>query len=73
MRQYYYVGSNARAARLSGIEVERMQVLGFTMMGLIAGLAGLAFAARVGTAVSTAGVGAELRVITAVILGGASL
>ena len=42
-------------------------------MGLIAGLAGLAFAARVGTAVSTAGVGAELRVITAVILGGASL
>ena len=73
MRQYYYIGSNARAARLSGIEVERMQTLGFTMMGLIAGLAGLAFAARVGTAVSTAGAGAELRVITAVILGGASL
>src|SRR5262249_56631304 len=38
-----------------------------------AALAGLAFASRVGTAVSTAGVGAELRVITAVILGGASL
>ena len=61
MRQYYYIGSNARAARLSGIEVERMQVLGFTMMGLMAGLAGLAFAARVGTAVSSAGAGAELR------------
>src|SRR5689334_17704632 len=73
MRQYYYIGSNARAARLSGIEVERMQILGFTMMGLMAGLAGLAFAARVGTAVSSAGAGAELRVITAVILGGASL
>jgi ribose transport system permease protein len=72
-RQFYYVGSNARAARLSGIAVERVQTLGFTLMGLIAGLAGLAFAARVGTAVSTAGVGAELRVITAVILGGASL
>ena len=55
MRQYYYIGSNVRAARLSGIEVERMQILGFTMMGLMAGLAGLAFAARVGTAVSSAG------------------
>jgi ribose transport system permease protein len=72
-RQYYYVGSNPKAARLSGINVERLQVLGFTLMGLIAGIAGLCFAARVGTSVSNAGVGAELRVITAVILGGASL
>jgi ribose transport system permease protein len=72
-RRFYYVGSNARAARLSGISVENVQILGFTLNGLIAGVAGLAFAARVGTAVSTAGVGTELRVITAVILGGASL
>jgi ribose transport system permease protein len=72
-RQLYYIGSNAQAAHLSGINVERMQILAFTLMGLIAGVAGVAFAARMGTAVSTAGVGAELRVITAVILGGASL
>ncbi len=72
-RQFYYIGSNAKAARLSGINVDRLQVLGFTLMGLIAGVAGLAFASRVGAAVSAAGVGAELRVITAVILGGASL
>jgi ribose transport system permease protein len=72
-RQYYYVGSNPRAARLSGINVERLQILGFTLMGLIAGVAGLCFAALVGASVSNAGVGAELRVITAVILGGASL
>jgi ribose transport system permease protein len=72
-RQFYYVGSNAKAARLSGIPVERIQMLGFTLTGLVAGTAGLAFAARVGTAVSTAGAGIELRVITAVILGGASL
>jgi ribose transport system permease protein len=72
-RQFYYVGSNPRAARLSGIDVPGLQVLGFTLMGVVAGLAGLGFAARVGSAVSTAGVGAELRVITAVILGGASL
>ncbi len=73
LRQLYYLGSNPQAARLSGIDVERLQVVAFVLMGLIAGVAGLAFAARVGTSVSTAGVGAELRVITAVILGGASL
>ncbi len=72
-RLFYYIGSNGKAARLSGINVERVQMLGFTFMGLIAALAGIAFAARVGSAVSNAGQGAELRVITAVILGGASL
>jgi ribose/xylose/arabinose/galactoside ABC-type transport system permease subunit len=72
-RQLYYIGSNAKAARLSGIEVDRLQIQTFVLMSVIAGTAGLAFAARVGTAVSAAGVGAELRVITAVILGGASL
>jgi ribose transport system permease protein len=72
-RQYYYVGSNPKAARLAGIGVERLQILAFTLTGLIAGGAGLCFAARVATSVSNAGVGAELRVITAVILGGASL
>jgi len=72
-RQLYYVGANAKAARLSGIAVERIQILGFVLMGVIAGAAGILFAARVGTALSTAGSGAELRVITAVILGGASL
>jgi ribose/xylose/arabinose/galactoside ABC-type transport system permease subunit len=72
-RQYYYIGNNARAAHLSGIRVDRLHVLAFTLMGTLAGLAGMTFAARIGTAVSTAGDGAELRVITAVILGGASL
>jgi ribose transport system permease protein len=72
-RQYYYIGSNAKAAALSGINVERVQMLAFTIMGVVAGIAGIAFASRVATAVSNAGVGAELRVITAVILGGASL
>jgi len=72
-RKYYYVGANAKAAHLSGIPVDRMLIVGFTLMGLLAGLAGMTFAARVGTASSTAGDGAELRIITAVILGGASL
>jgi ribose transport system permease protein len=72
-RLLYYVGSNPKAARNSGIDVERVQVIAFTASGLIAGVAGLALAARFSTAVSNAGLGTELRVITAVILGGASL
>ena len=72
-RKYYYIGSNAKAAHLSGIPVDRMLILAFTLMGLLAGLAGMIFAARVATATSTSGDGAELRIITAVILGGASL
>jgi len=72
-RQYYYVGNNAKAARLSGMHVERLQILAFTMMGAIAGLAGIVYASRIATATATVGFGAELQAIAAVILGGASL
>lgn len=72
-RQYYYLGSNAQAARLSGLRVERLQVIAFTIVGALAGLAGIVYAARVATASSTIGAGKELGAITACILGGASL
>jgi ribose transport system permease protein len=72
-RQFYYIGSNPKAAHLSGINVDRLQMLSFTLMGMIAGLAGIVYASRIATATSTVGVGAELQAITAVILGGASL
>jgi len=72
-RQYYFIGNNAIAARLSGIDVPKLQITAFALMGFLAGLAGVAFASRIGTSVSIAGDGAELRVITAAILGGASL
>jgi ribose transport system permease protein len=72
-RQYYYIGANEHAAHLSGIHVERMQILAFTLMGLIAGLAGIVYASRIATATATVGDGAELKAIAAVILGGASL
>jgi ribose transport system permease protein len=72
-RRYYYMGANAKAAHLSGIPVDRMLIAAFALSGLLAGLAGITFAARVNTASSTAGDAAELRIITAVILGGASL
>ncbi len=72
-RQFYYIGGNARAAKLSGINVDRTVFVGFAIMGLLAGLAGALLASRLNTAVVLAGSGVELKVITAVVLGGASL
>jgi ribose transport system permease protein len=72
-RQFYYIGSNPRAAHLSGMNVEKLQIIAFTLMGLLAALAGIVYASRVATASSTVGAGKELGAITACILGGASL
>jgi ribose transport system permease protein len=72
-RRYYFIGSNEHAARLSGIRVERMKVYAFVLTAALAGLAGILLSSRLGAALSTSGRGLELRVITAVILGGASL
>jgi ribose transport system permease protein len=72
-RQYYFIGGNARAAKLSGIRVERLILIGFVIVGLLAGLAGVLAASRLNSAVVSAGIGVELSVITATVLGGASL
>jgi ribose transport system permease protein len=72
-RQAYYIGGNARAAKLSGINVDRTVFVFFVIMGLLAGLTGALLASRLNTAVVLAGQGVELKVITAVVLGGASL
>lgn len=72
-RQAYYIGGNPRAAKLSGINVDRTIFIFFVIMGFLAGLAGSLLASRLNTAVVLAGQGVELKVITAVVLGGASL
>lgn len=72
-RQFYFVGGNARAARLSGIRTQRLMLIAFVIMGLLAGVAGVLGAARLNSAVVSAGTGVELQVITAAVLGGASL
>jgi ribose transport system permease protein len=72
-RQFYFVGGNPRAAQLSGIRVDRLILVGFVIMGALAGIAGVFGAARLNSAVVNAGVGIELKVITATVLGGASL
>jgi ribose transport system permease protein len=72
-RRYYYIGGNEKAAELSGIRVKEMKMYGFILSAALAGVAGILLSSRLGAAMSTLGRGLELRVITAVILGGASL
>lgn len=72
-RQSYYIGGNEHAARLSGINVDRLKILNYVITGVLAAAAGIVMTSRLGAASVTAGTGMELRVITAVIIGGASL
>jgi ribose transport system permease protein len=73
LRQNYYVGGNERAARLSGIDVDFVKIFNYCAIALLAGIAGLMITARFGSSSLTVGSGLELRVITATIIGGASL
>ena len=72
-RQSYYIGGNERAARLSGINVDLVKIFNYCLVAVLAGVAGLMITGRFGSASVTIGVGLELRVITAAIIGGASL
>ncbi|MBV6644291.1 MAG: ABC transporter permease [Cyclobacteriaceae bacterium] len=72
-KNYFYIGGNEKAAFLSGIKVEKMRIISFVMSASFAGFAGILLTARMGAAIGTTGQGMELRVITAAILGGASL
>ncbi len=72
-RQSYYIGGNEAAAILSGINVKRIKVFNFALVGFLAALAGIITTARFGSALTTAGKGKELEVISAAIIGGASL
>lgn len=72
-RDVYAVGDNARAARLAGLNVPLTRTLVFTISGLLAGLGGLLLAGMLSNANPNLGLGYELDVIAAVILGGVAL
>ena len=69
-RYTYAIGSNARASRLAGVPLHRYRIAFYVTCGTLAALGGIVSVARVGSAQPTANLGAELDVITAVILGG---
>jgi ribose transport system permease protein len=72
-RYCYAIGSNEATARLCGIGVERTKVWVYVLAGLLTGWAGILVFAQGGGGDPTAGVGLELEVIAAVVIGGASL
>lgn len=72
-RSMYAIGSSPTAARLAGIRTGRAIFVGFMLSAALAGFAGLVLLSEVGVASVTAGETLMLAVITAVVLGGASL
>ena len=72
-RRIYAMGGNNKAAKLSGINTERLTFFVFAIMGALAALAGMIYAARLNSATPKAGQGLELDVIAAVFIGGASM
>lgn len=71
-RRIYAMGGNEKAAKLSGINTERLTFYTFINMGVLAALAGMIIAARLNSATPKAGQGFELDVIAACFIGGAS-
>lgn len=72
-RQVVVIGTNAEVARFSGLDVARVKTVLFLMASTIAALAGLLYAARLGSVRGDAAVGFELDIITMVLLGGVSI
>ncbi len=72
-RYCYAIGSNIEAARYAGVNVARYQILFFSILGALTGVAGVIESSRLVTGQPTAGEGYELRVIAAVVIGGGSL
>src|SRR5688572_5065326 len=67
------VGGNSEAAHLAGIPVERIKIAIFTVQGVMAAFAGIVLASRMTSGQPNAGLGFELEVISACVLGGVSL
>jgi ribose/xylose/arabinose/galactoside ABC-type transport system permease subunit len=69
----YAVGGNENAARYSGINVKRVKVIIYTIMGSLSGLTGVLMASRITSGNPVVGDGYELDAIAACVIGGVSL
>ncbi|TZE80289.1 ABC transporter permease [Calorimonas adulescens] len=72
-RYVYATGSNENAAKLTGIKTDRIKMLVYSISGFTAALSGMIVTSMLNSAPPTAGTGAELDAIAAVVLGGTSL
>ena len=72
-RYVFALGSNEATARLCGVNVPLVKIAIYTLAGLFIGIAGMLYFAKLKTVNPTAGMGLELRIIAAVVIGGGSL
>lgn len=73
-RHIYAIGGNSEAARLSGININKLSIIVFAFSGMFAAFAGVLMAARLGSGQPSSGISDfAMEVITAVVLGGVSI
>lgn len=72
-RKVVYTGSNPKAAAYSGVRTQKVIFLTTVLTSTLCGVAGVIYMARFGSAQPTFGIGMELNVIAAAVIGGASL
>lgn len=72
-RSVYAVGSNLEAARLAGLNVNKIKILAFSVAGVLVGISAILLSSRSGSADSSTGLGIEFTGITACVLAGVSL
>ncbi len=72
-RYIFATGSNKEAARLSGVNVKKWEMMAYVISGFCAGLGGIAFAAVYTTVMPAQGAGFELYAIAGAVIGGTSL
>jgi ribose/xylose/arabinose/galactoside ABC-type transport system permease subunit len=72
-RSIFALGGNREAARVSGLKVDRIKIATYTMMGMMAALAGIVLTGRMNSANALMATGVELKCIAAVVIGGSNL
>ncbi|MDR1487198.1 MAG: ABC transporter permease [Deltaproteobacteria bacterium] len=72
-RYIYAIGNSKEAARILGIKVDRIRILNYAIMGLIASLAGILYVARLGSSQSSIGENWPMNSIAASVIGGVAL
>lgn len=71
-RHVYAIGGNREAARLSGININRVNLMIFVLMGLLSTIAGIVYTARLNAATGSAGTNMEMDAIASAVIGGTS-
>lgn len=72
-RQNFYIGGNEKAALMTGIKVKNIKIFNYVLVSTLSALAGVLMSSRLAAASVNIGVGIELQVIAACVIGGASL